>query len=57
MTDTADPNGVRGRPSDREADIARHRRLSAALDRNYRPHRWDHLNAGHKKSGKTPEEG
>ncbi len=29
----------------------------AALDRNYRPHSWDHLEAAHKKSGKTPEEG
>jgi hypothetical protein len=28
-----------------EADIERHRRLNAALDRNYRPHRWDHLKA------------
>ncbi len=26
-----------------EADIERHRRLNAALDRNYHPHRWDHL--------------
>lgn len=37
-----------------EADIERHRRLNAALDRNYHPHRWDHLKAAHKKSGKTP---
>ena len=47
MTDTTKPNGDRDRPSDREA----------ALDRNYRPHRWDHLEAAHKKSGKTPEGG
>ena len=39
MTDTTKPNG------DREA----------ALDRNYRPHRWDHLEATHKKSCKTSE--
>ena len=38
-----------------EADIERHRRLNAALDRNYRPHRWDHLTAAHNKSGNTPE--
>ncbi|HET9565195.1 MAG TPA: hypothetical protein VFP27_11995 [Mycobacterium sp.] len=40
-----------------EADIDRHRRLNAALDRNYRPHRLHHLEAAHKKSGKTPEGG
>ena len=45
MTDTTKPNGDRDRFSDREA----------ALDRNYRPHRWDHLEAAHRKSGKTPE--
>ena len=37
MTDTTRPNGDRDRPFDREA----------ALDRNYRPHRWDHLSACH----------
>jgi hypothetical protein len=47
MTDTTKPNSDRDRPPDREA----------ALDRNYRPHRWDHLEAAHKKSGKTPEGG
>ena len=47
MTDTTKPNGDRDRPSDREA----------ALDRNCRPHRWDHLEAANKKSGKTPEGG
>jgi hypothetical protein len=57
MTDTTKLNGDRDRPSGREADIGRHRRLNAAVDGNYRPHRRDHLNAAHKKSGKTPEEG
>ena len=33
-----------------EADIERHRRLNAGLDRNYRPHRWDHLGAANKKA-------
>jgi hypothetical protein len=47
MTDTTKPNGDRDRPSDREA----------ALDRNYRPHNWDHLEAAYRKSGKTPEGG
>ena len=47
MTDTTKPNGDRDRPSDREA----------APDRNYCPHRRDHLEAAHKKSGKTPEGG
>ena len=47
MTDTTKPNGDRDRPSVPEA----------ALDRNYRPHRWDHLEAVHTKSGKTPEGG
>ncbi len=41
MTDTTKPNG------DREA----------VLDRNYRPHRWDHLEAAPKKSGKTRKGG
>ena len=42
MTDTTKPNGDRDRPSDREA----------ALDRNYRPHRWDHLEAAHRKAAR-----
>ena len=44
MTDTTKPNGDRDRFSDREA----------ALDRNYRPHRWDHLEAAHKKAARPP---
>ena len=47
MTDISKPNGYRDRFSDREP----------ALDRNYRPHRWDHLEAAPRKSGKTPEGG
>ena len=42
MTDTTKPNGDRDRPSDREA----------AVDRHYRPHRWDHLEATQKKAAR-----
>ena len=44
MTDTKKPNGDRDRPCDR----------GAALDRNYRPHKWDHLEAAHKKAARPP---
>jgi hypothetical protein len=47
MTDTTQPNGDRDCFPDRKA----------ALNRNFRPHRWDHVEAAYRKSGKTPEVG
>jgi len=41
-----------------EADIERHRQLNASADFWLaRSHRFDHLKAAHKKSGKTPKGG